>query len=168
MKELTLLYSKQSHRGKWSCNIWWTPEYLPDCALCRPRLNVFQNIQIFSPCLTGLWLAYQTSNEKCDFPSSPDVWIATSPPVFWGKEIICPFTVLQSVWSCFLPLNGNVKSSNVLEVTGALKSKTVKNNNLLSCWISIGLLDTHWWDTKQRTLFIALPQTSYSHKMCEI
>ena len=37
------------------------------------REGVFQNIQIFSPCLTGLRLAYQTSNEKCDFPSSLDV-----------------------------------------------------------------------------------------------
>ena len=122
-------------------------EFLCICSAYAGPVWTFQNIQIFSLCVTGLRLAYQTSNDKCDFFCIPPPMYEPRPLLCWGKGIICPFTVLQSVcWICF-PLKRKCSKSKCIESEGTLKSGTIENNNLLSCWISIGRVAELYKDT---------------------
>ena len=77
-------------------------------SLCRP-VQTFQNIQIFSLCLTGLRLAYQTSCRwnmwLLLYPPFTDVWTATS-PVLRKRDylpihcITISLDLLPSEWKC--------------------------------------------------------------------
>ena len=104
-------------------------------------VQTFQNIQIFSLCLTGLRLAYQTS---CRWK----MWLLLYPPLYrcMNRDLPCVEEKGLSAHSLYYNQSGSPSlwmkmfKDQLYWNWGTLKSKTIENNNLLSCWISIGLV----------------------------